>query len=112
MNFGAYGILIILAAFILLLILNPNLSCFGKRIKSPLYPLLRRRRLSARKRAQADDYGFDLGGRKDHSPRTITKEAPEDKKIATKDYGFHLQDKESDGSSSAAEGGSHGGGRD
>ena len=39
MSFGAYGILIILGLFILLLAVNPKLSCFGKRIKSPFFPL-------------------------------------------------------------------------
>ncbi|MCK7489678.1 MAG: hypothetical protein MZU79_05135 [Anaerotruncus sp.] len=34
------AILIIFAAFVLLLILNPNMSCFGRRVKSPFYPLL------------------------------------------------------------------------
>lgn len=64
MNFGVYGILIIFGAFVLLLILNPNLSCFGKRIKSPLYPLLRKRSRPAPKRIQTENYGFDLGGEK------------------------------------------------
>jgi hypothetical protein len=62
MNFGMYGILIVFGAFVLLLILNPNLSCFGKRIKSPLYPLLRKRAQRAPKRIQTESYGFDLGG--------------------------------------------------
>jgi hypothetical protein len=112
LNFGAYGILIVFGAFVLLLILNPNLSCFGKRIKSPLYPLLRRRRPSARKRPQTEDYKFDLGGRKAPSSRTPAKRTPGNKKIVTEDYGFHLQEKETDGPSPAASGGSHEGGKD
>ncbi len=106
MNFGAYGILVIFAAFVLLLILNPNLSCFGKRIKSPIYPLLRRRRRSTRQRPPTDDYGFDLGGDKDPASRTKPQKPPGDRKIATEDYGFHLQEKETDGSSPAASSGS------
>ena len=43
MNLGTYGILIVFAAFIVLLILNPKLSCFGKRIRSPFYPVLGKR---------------------------------------------------------------------
>ena len=42
MNWSTTGILIIFAAFVLLLILNPNMSCFGRRIKSPFYPLFRK----------------------------------------------------------------------
>ena len=64
MNFGMYGILIIFGAFTLLLILNPNLSCFGKRLKSPLYPLLRKRTPTKRRPVVTEDYGFDLGGDK------------------------------------------------
>ena len=44
MGIGAYGILVIFGLFILLLAVNPKLSCFGKRIKSPFYPLVRRKR--------------------------------------------------------------------
>ena len=39
MSFGAYGLLVIFGLFILLLAVNPKLSCFGKRIASPFYPL-------------------------------------------------------------------------
>jgi hypothetical protein len=67
MNWGTTGILIIFGAFVLLLILNPNISCFGKRIRSPFTPLFRGRRLKKRaeeeaKKAakKADDYGFRL----------------------------------------------------
>ncbi len=56
MNWGMYGILVILGLFILLLIFNPNLSCFGKRVKSPLYPLFRKKRA----KKKTEDYGFRL----------------------------------------------------
>ena len=70
MGIGAYGLLIIFGLFILLLTVNPKLSCFGKRIKSPFYPLVRRKRL-AKKAAgtgqvpadagkKTEDYGFRL----------------------------------------------------
>ena len=62
MNIGLYGLLIVFGAFVLLLIFNPNLSCFGKRVKSPLYPVLRRRSRNSRKMIKTEDYGFDLGG--------------------------------------------------
>ena len=38
MSWGSYAILIIFGAFVLLLILNPNISCFGKRFGSPFTP--------------------------------------------------------------------------
>ena len=75
MSFGAYGILIILGFFILLLVLNPKLSCFGKRIKSPLYPLARKRRL----RKKAGEAGKAGGEEEKNTPRKKTE-----------DYGFRL----------------------
>jgi len=59
MSMGLYGILIVFALFVLLLILNPSLSCFGKRIRSPFYPLLRGKRKS-KKQVKTEDYGFRL----------------------------------------------------
>ena len=92
MNFGAYGILIIFGAFVLLMILNPNLSCFGKWLKSPLYPLLRKRSRASRKQLPIEDYGFDLeGDERVRAPRPQPHAAPE-KKIPTEDYGFSLRD--------------------
>ena len=43
MNWGTYGILIAFGLFVLLMIFNPRISCFGKRIRSPFYPLLRKK---------------------------------------------------------------------
>jgi len=77
MNWGFIGLLAVFGIFIVLLVINPNLSCFGRRIKSPFYPLLRRKTLKkreARHRAlgqkaaagepakdeRAEDYGFKL----------------------------------------------------
>jgi hypothetical protein len=66
MSWGATAILIIFGAFVLLLIVSPNLSCFGKRLRSPFYPLRRKRAMA--KGAAEDlkkkmtDYKFDLGG--------------------------------------------------
>lgn len=56
MSWSFYAIIIILVVFILILILNPNLSCFGRKLKSPFYPLLRRKK----KKVKTDDYGFNL----------------------------------------------------
>ncbi|HUT07212.1 MAG TPA: hypothetical protein VMY15_00070 [Candidatus Latescibacteria bacterium] len=68
MSWSTTAILIIFAAFVLLLILNPNMSCFGKRITSPFYPLLRKKRLKGKAGAatgagekaapKTEDYGF------------------------------------------------------
>lgn len=64
MNVGTIGILVVFAGFVLLLIINPNMSCFGRRIKSPFYPLLRKKRLkegsgeAPKKAPKTEDYGF------------------------------------------------------
>ena len=68
MNFAIYGILIIFGLFIILFIFNPNLSCFGRKVKSPFYPLLRKKK---RREVKTEDYGFDLGGaKKKEKPET------------------------------------------
>ena len=95
MGWGAYALLIIFGAFVLLMIVNPNLSCFGKRIRSPFYPL-RRRRLEKKGVGQnikekMTDYKFDLGG--GPAPKTAAPAGPAaDKKTdkKTDDYGFRL----------------------
>ena len=63
MKWSMTAVLIIFAAFVLLLILNPNMSCFGRRVKSPFYPLFRKKRLQekaeeAKKPPKTEDYGF------------------------------------------------------
>jgi hypothetical protein len=70
MGIGAYGILVIFGLFILLLAVNPKLSCFGKRIKSPFYPLVRKKHMAKRSDGagktpdgagkKTEDYGFKL----------------------------------------------------
>ncbi|MGD2246124.1 MAG: hypothetical protein PVI11_06220 [Candidatus Aminicenantes bacterium] len=110
MSWGYYGILIIFVAFFLLLVLSPNLSCFGKRLKSPFYPLFRRKKRV--KKIKTEDYGFSLvdNGDKQKSkhrkqgmsaqgPKTssekndIKKESgTRKKKLKTEDYGFSLVD--------------------
>jgi len=88
MNWGTYGILIAFGLFVLLMIFNPRISCFGKRIRSPFYPLLRKKRQKKAPRP-AEDYGFRLteGVAKD-----AVKAAEEKKKAVKKtdDYGFRL----------------------
>jgi hypothetical protein len=62
MKWSTTAILVVFAAFVLLLILNPNMSCFGRRLKSHFYPLFRKRKLKeeeAKKRPpKTEDYGF------------------------------------------------------
>ena len=86
MNWGVYGILIIFAIFILLMIVNPNLSCFGRRIRSPLYPLFRKKK----REIKTEDYGFHLVNMssKREEKENIKKESKKIKK--TDDYGFRL----------------------
>lgn len=69
MNIGVVGILVVFAAFIVLLIANPRLSCFGRKLASPFYPLFRRKRMEADARRlrqerlksrKTEDYGFKL----------------------------------------------------
>lgn len=98
MNWGLYGILIVFGLFVLLLIFNPNLSCFGRTIRSPLYPLLRKRR---KKKAKAEDYGFHLV---DEAERSSPKERREPiKTVKTKDYGFNLEEEKEKSSSEEKE---------
>ncbi|HYA49138.1 MAG TPA: hypothetical protein VEG35_05510 [Burkholderiales bacterium] len=99
MSWGAYAILIIFGAFVLLLLISPNMSCFGKRLRSPFYPLRRKRQGGRGVRddlkKKMTDYKFDLGGPPGagaDSRRTEREEKaeggkPPDKKI--EDYGFH-----------------------
>jgi hypothetical protein len=84
MSWQIYGIIIIFALFVLALIFNPTLSCFGKKLKSPLYPLLRKRK----RKLKTDDYGFSLG---EKGSDVEIKEKRQ--KLGIKDYGFsHVGD--------------------
>jgi hypothetical protein len=90
MSWGTYGILVVFGLFILVLIFNPKLSCFGKRIRSPFYPLLRKREKNAKKaQVKAQDYGFHLVEEKG---KEVKKDPAEKKETAKKtdDYGFRL----------------------
>jgi len=89
MSWGAYAILIIFGAFVLLLVINPNMSCFGKRIRSPFYPLRRRQAM----KRKATNYKFDLGDRAAKDAKGGGTPARPDKKAGdkkTEDYGFRL----------------------
>jgi hypothetical protein len=95
MGWRIYVILSILALFFILLILNPNLSCFGRKIRSPFYPLFRRKK----KEIKTEDYGFSLAEgnekRKSELKRLKTESAEKEqrmkkKALKTEDYGFSL----------------------
>ncbi len=83
MSWGVYGILIVFGALVLLMILNPNLSCFGRRIKSPFYPLLRKRR----RRKSAAERGSQPGDGPADKARAEGRRGAADK---AEDYGFRL----------------------
>jgi hypothetical protein len=89
MKWGVTGFLIVFGALILLMIINPNLSCFGKRLKSPFYPLLRKRKRTPggpARTIKTTDYGFRLG---DETPPARKETSPQAQKKA-EDYGFKL----------------------
>ena len=105
MRWQFYGLIIIFAVFVLALIFNPTLTCFGKKLKSPFYPLLRKKK----RKLKTDDYGFSLGSKKAKEKAKQRREemgikdkgfaraggaqqaAQEGKKkLKTDDYGFSL----------------------
>ena len=96
MKLALYGILVVLALFIVLMVFNPSLSCFGRKLKSPFYPVTRKRKMKNRKR-ETVDYGFNLGssgekrtlGNSAHTQ--VQKRRPGTKpNVMTEDYGFDL----------------------
>lgn len=73
MGWTAYLILVIFGLFVLLSILNPNFSCFGRRLRSPFYPLYRHKK---KKQVKTHDYGFYLvddqsSGKEELSPKDV-----------------------------------------
>jgi hypothetical protein len=85
MKLALYGILVILALFIVLMVFNPNLSCFGRKLRSPFYPVLRKKKLKQKKR-EAMDYGFNLGGPGEKRGKILGTGS----NTVTEDYGFDL----------------------
>jgi hypothetical protein len=89
MNLGTYGILIAFGLFIVILILNPRISCFGKRVRSPFYPLLRKGKERKKTAPQTQDYGFHLADQEKAEPGAPGQ--PKKKPVKkTDDYGFRL----------------------
>jgi hypothetical protein len=96
MKLALYGILVIIALFIILMVFNPNLSCFGRKLKSPFYPVARKRKMKNKMR-ETTDYGFDLGGTGEKRALGSSTHIQAQKRrpgskpsIATEDYGFDL----------------------
>ena len=91
MSLGLYGILILFGLFVLLLIFNPNLSCFGRTIRSPFYPLLRKKK---QRRIKAQNYGFHLVDEAKSGESAWERKEPmkKNKPIKIEDYGFELTD--------------------
>ncbi len=98
MNIGVIGILVVFAVFIVLIAANPRLSCFGRKIASPFYPLFRRKRMADEKRRQyqdhlrnikTEDYGFKLDDSAGTSGPAVSEEARKKAKSAD-DYGLKL----------------------
>jgi len=85
MSWTIYAILILFGLFIILMIVNPNPSCFGRRIRSPFYPVTRKKK---KIRSVSKEYKFDLGG-PGQKPGPIS-ESNKAKKKKAEDYGFKL----------------------
>ncbi len=62
MPWTVYAILIVFGLFVVLMIIDPRLSCFSRKLSSPLYPILRKKK---QRRVQTEDYGFHLGEEED-----------------------------------------------
>ncbi|MCX6566821.1 MAG: hypothetical protein NTW38_10470 [Candidatus Aminicenantes bacterium] len=98
MNVGVIGILVIFAVFIVLIATNPRLSCFGKKLKSPFYPLFRKKRMEEEARLlrkerlrniKTEDYGFKLDDSDGTSLPPVSDEVRK-KAEKTEDYGLKL----------------------
>jgi len=92
MNWGTTGILIAFGLFVLLIIFNPRMSCFGKRLRSPFYPFLRKKK-RPKTPPPAVDYGFHLAeGEAKDAAKASAGEVEAKKKTVKKtdDYGFRL----------------------
>ncbi len=85
MNLGMYGILIVFALFIILLIFFPQLSCFGRCVRSPFCPILHKKK---HKKIETSDYGFSLVD--DSKKKEVIRPKKKVQDIKTQGYGFNL----------------------
>ncbi len=98
MPWTVYAILIVFGAFVILIIIDPRLSCFGRKIRSPFYPIMRKKK---HQQLKTEDYGFDLLDEdvnfdKPASREDLKKGHPNKmsgrkgkKELKTEDYNFH-----------------------
>ena len=100
MNIGVVGILVVFAVFIVLIATNPRLSCFGKKIASPFYPIFRKKRMERDnelrrkerlKQMRTEDYGFRLDAADGEGQAAISEKAKKKAKTA-EEYGLKLDD--------------------
>ena len=66
MPWTVYAILIVFGVFVILIIIDPRLSCFGRKIRSPFYPIMRKKK---QRKLQTEDYGFSLSEEEDKQNR-------------------------------------------
>ncbi len=66
MPWTVYAILVVFGLFVILMIINPRFSCFSRKISSPFYPILRKKKQRV---VRTEDYGFHLGGEEDKKSR-------------------------------------------
>jgi len=85
MNLGMYGILIVFALLIILLIIFPKMSCFGRCGRSPFYSISHNKK---HKKIKTSDYGFSLGD--DSKKKEMIRPKKKVQDIKTQDYGFNL----------------------
>lgn len=106
MSFGLVILIGLFIAFLVILLFNPNLTCFGRRLRSPFYPLRRRRLMATKQRpVKTEDYGFKLVEGEasaiekkaasppvdgETSPATPLQAKKPAKPKKTEDYGFKL----------------------
>jgi hypothetical protein len=111
MNIFLLGVIIIFVVFIVILIANPRISCFGKKIKSPFYPLFRKKQKSSgSKKIKIEDYGFSLVDEESRRKPRITEIGPRkrrkpQKSVKMDDYGFSLSDDREKDSTKETKGG-------
>jgi hypothetical protein len=95
MSWRVIALLVIFGAFIILLIRHPSMSCFGRKLRSPFYPLFRRKKMEEEarrlqrarmKKIPTTDYGFKLDEGAKPSPSGASEEA----RKKAEDYGFKL----------------------
>jgi len=84
MPWTVYAILIVFGVFVILIIIDPRLSCFGRKIRSPFYPIVRKKK---NRQLETEDYGFTLVD--EDLKRDKKTDRRGKKELKTVDYGCH-----------------------